>query len=88
MNEALMSFVNDPCTDSAALRARSATELWKMWLRVGWALLLRAAPPLSVWRQRAWERRMLAQMTERDLKDMRMTRHDAELESNKPFWKA
>jgi len=88
MNEALMPYTNDPWTDPAALRKRSVAELWGMWLRVVWALLLRAAPPLTVWRQRAWERRMLAQMTERDLHDMRMTRHDAKVESNKPFWKA
>jgi len=88
MNGTLVQYVNDPCTDPAALRARSAAELCGMWLRVGWALLLRAASPLAVWRQRAWERRMLAQMTERDLHDMRMTRHDAKVESNKPFWKA
>lgn len=88
MNGALVQYMNDACTDPTALQARSAADLWGMWLRVGWALLHRAAPPLTVWRQREWERRMLAQMTERDLKDIRFSRHDAKLESNKPFWKA
>jgi uncharacterized protein YjiS (DUF1127 family) len=88
MSGSLAQQVNDPCTDPAALQARSAADLWTMWLRVGRALLLRAAPPLTVWRQRAWERRMLAHMTERDLKDIGLTRQHAAWEINKPFWKA
>jgi len=87
MNEALMPYTNDPWTDPAALRKRSVAELWGMWLRVVWALLLRAAPPLTVWRQRAWERRELARMSERELGDIGVSRLDALLEINKPFWK-
>lgn len=88
MSGALVQYVNDPCTDPAALQARSAAQLWGMWLRVGRALLLRAAPPLTAWRQRAWERRMLAHMTERDLKDVGLTPQLAQNEINKPFWRA
>ena len=88
MSGALAQYANDPCTNPAALRVRSTAELWKMWLSVGWALLRRAAAPVAVWRQRAWERRVLAQMSEYELKDMRISRWQAMSESNKPFWKA
>lgn len=87
MNGILMRSGYDPCLDPASLRSRAAGDLWGMWLRVGRELLLRTAPPLSVWRNRARERRFLAQLTERDLKDMRMTPQDARWEMNKPFWK-
>ena len=88
MSGTLLHYVNDPCTDPAALQARSAAQLWGMWLRVGQALLLRAAPPVTAWRQRGWERRMLARMTERDLKDIGLTPPLARYEINKPFWRA
>jgi uncharacterized protein YjiS (DUF1127 family) len=39
------------------------------------------------WRRRATSRRDLANLSERDLWDLRLTRADAERESNKPFWR-
>jgi uncharacterized protein YjiS (DUF1127 family) len=88
MNGMLAGSAHDPCFDPAALRARPAAELWGLWLGVGRALLVSAGPPLAVWRQRARERRMLAYLTERDFKDMRMTPQDVRREINKPFWRA
>jgi uncharacterized protein YjiS (DUF1127 family) len=45
--------------------------------------------PLSIfalWRDRAKKRRQLAEMRERDLKDIGLTRLDAAKEVRKPFW--
>lgn len=45
--------------------------------------------PLSIfalWRDRAKKRRQLAEMCERDLKDIGLTRHDAAKEVRKSFW--
>ena len=39
------------------------------------------------WQQRAAEQRELAAMTERDLRDARLTRWDVEQEMAKPFWR-
>ena len=46
---------------------------------------------LAVWfrraRDRARDRDMLAQMSDRDLLDMRATRHEIQNELAKPFWR-
>jgi uncharacterized protein YjiS (DUF1127 family) len=87
MNGTTMRSAFDPCFDPASLRARPAEDLWRLWLRVGRELLLRAAPPLAIWRARAQERRMLAYMIERDFRDIGITPQQAKWEMNKPFWK-
>lgn len=38
--------------------------------------------------QRMRERRALAQLSDRDLWDIGLSRYDAEMESRKPFWRA
>lgn len=43
---------------------------------------------IALWRDRAKKRRQLAEMRERDLKDIGLTRLDANMEVRKPFWKA
>lgn len=43
---------------------------------------------LSLWRQRARERRELALLSARDLKDLGMTQGSARFEASKPFWRA
>ena len=48
------------------------------------ALLMRVA----AWQQRSAGRRELANLTERDLRDIGITRNEAEAEANKPFWEA
>jgi uncharacterized protein YjiS (DUF1127 family) len=40
------------------------------------------------WRSRNRERRDLARLTGRDLRDLGMTTSQAEFEINKPFWRA
>jgi uncharacterized protein YjiS (DUF1127 family) len=42
---------------------------------------------LRQWRRRARERGELAQLDDRMLKDIGLTRADAEFLSNKPFWR-
>lgn len=39
------------------------------------------------WRQRAADRRVLASMDERQLRDIGFSRIEAETEANKPFWR-
>jgi uncharacterized protein YjiS (DUF1127 family) len=48
------------------------------------ALLARMAE----WQQRSAGRRELINLTERDLRDIGITRTEAETEANKPFWQA
>jgi uncharacterized protein YjiS (DUF1127 family) len=40
------------------------------------------------WRRRLRSRRELATMSERSLRDVGLTRYDAAVESQKPFWRA
>jgi len=42
---------------------------------------------LSVWRRRAYDRRMLAAMSNRALQDIGLTRSDARREVGKPCWR-
>jgi uncharacterized protein YjiS (DUF1127 family) len=43
---------------------------------------------IAEWRRRARSRRELAALCDRCLRDMRITRYDADLEVRKPFWRA
>jgi len=43
---------------------------------------------IGVWRQRARERAALMAMSGRALQDIGITRWDARLEADKPFWRA
>ena len=48
-----------------------------------------AAPPsvmVKVWFQRARQRRQLAQLTDRELRDIGVTRVEAQAEAAKAFW--
>jgi uncharacterized protein YjiS (DUF1127 family) len=42
---------------------------------------------LKLWHERGRQRRALAALDERFLRDLGITRYDAEMESNKPFWR-
>jgi len=42
---------------------------------------------LDVWASRARERRLLAEMSERSLKDIGLSSYDALHEYRKPFWR-
>jgi uncharacterized protein YjiS (DUF1127 family) len=43
---------------------------------------------LATWRRRLRDRRALATMDERSLRDLGLTRYDAFYEARKPFWRA
>lgn len=49
--------------------------------------LRQALALFEVWRQRLSDRRALAQMDERALRDIGVTRCDALYEARKPFWR-
>jgi uncharacterized protein YjiS (DUF1127 family) len=42
---------------------------------------------LREWRRRSRDRRALAAMSDRSLRDIGVTRYDATFEVNKPFWR-
>ncbi|MCI4665445.1 MAG: DUF1127 domain-containing protein [Neomegalonema sp.] len=46
------------------------------------------APQLALWAQRRRTRRALAQLDERALRDVGLTRAEAMAEARKPFWRA
>ena len=48
----------------------------------GWIALLK------IWRRRAYERQVLATMSDAMLRDIGITRCDAMNEASKPFWRA
>jgi len=43
---------------------------------------------VKVWYQRAYQRRQLAQLGDGQLKDIGISREQAEVEAAKPFWQA
>ncbi|HXW41142.1 MAG TPA: DUF1127 domain-containing protein [Xanthobacteraceae bacterium] len=43
---------------------------------------------LREWRRRIRSRRELAAISERSLRDIGLTRYDADFETRKPFWRA
>lgn len=53
--------------------------------RRGW--LARLVATLHLWQRRARERRELAQLSERDLRDLRLTSVDVWHEISRPFWR-
>lgn len=67
---------------SGAAGGRSAgAALARRWLnRVGELLL--------IWAERSHQRRQLQLLTQRDLRDLNLTRGDVEQEASKPFWRS
>ena len=49
--------------------------------------LRRALTLFDLWRRRLRDRRALALMDERSLRDLGLTRYDALYEARKPFWR-
>ena len=54
----------------------------------GSGLLAQIGETIHVWRQRQQERRVLTQLTERDLHDVGISWSDVVYEAEKPFWRA
>jgi uncharacterized protein YjiS (DUF1127 family) len=50
-------------------------------------VLARMASELGEWRRRLRDRRALAAMSDRSLRDIGLTRYDADWEARKPFWR-
>ena len=53
----------------------------------GWGFLAQLGDTLHVWRQRQQDRRQLAELTNRDLQDIGLSRSDVVYEAEKPFWR-
>jgi uncharacterized protein YjiS (DUF1127 family) len=51
-------------------------------------VLARIGSELGEWRRRSRDRRALAAMSDRSLRDIGLTRYDADWEARKPFWRA
>jgi uncharacterized protein YjiS (DUF1127 family) len=51
-------------------------------------ILARMASEIREWRRRSRDRRALAAMSDRSLRDIGLTRYDADWEASKPFWRA
>lgn len=49
-------------------------------------LMHAACARIELWLDRARERRRLAQLTDRELRDIGLNRYEARQESRKPFW--
>ena len=47
----------------------------------------RMASEIREWRRRSRDRRALAAMSDRSLRDVGLTRYDADWEASKPFWR-
>ena len=64
---------------------------WKSWIKAGYALLVadmaRIAETLGKWQYRATWRIRLADLDDRLLKDIGITRAEADREIAKPFWR-
>lgn len=59
--------------------AKSLGRLRQIWTTV--------ETQLGKWERRSRERAWLAQMSDRELQDLRLSRHEAEVEASKPFWR-
>lgn len=62
----------------------TATMMRNTWL----AEMPSLAAKLALWRQRARGRAELARLGERELHDIGVSRAEASVEANKPFWQA
>ena len=51
-------------------------------------VLARIGSEIGAWRRRLRDRRELAAMSDRSLRDIGLTRYDADWEARKPFWRA
>jgi uncharacterized protein YjiS (DUF1127 family) len=54
----------------------------------GSGILAQLSETLHVWRERHWQRRELAQWTDRDMHDVGISWSDIANEVEKPFWRA
>jgi uncharacterized protein YjiS (DUF1127 family) len=67
------------------MAVHTAAQLGKCQLQQSW--LIRLADLVIDWAERARERRFLAELDDRALHDIGLSRSDAEREAAKPFWR-
>ena len=60
--------------------------LWRAWLAMGYALLTHGISAIGVWIERSRRRHELAQLSDRDLKDIGVTPEAVKRELRKPIW--
>ena len=66
--------------------AGSAAAFGGRWSRIRFSPLQGVFELLLAWQERAQQRHQLHQMSERELRDMGLSRADIEGECSKPFW--
>jgi uncharacterized protein YjiS (DUF1127 family) len=66
-------------------------DLWRVWWRVGRAIVLtsvqKARVHVRIWRDRERSRHLLTLLSQHELADMGLTPQQARWESSKPFWR-
>jgi len=88
MNESIERIGLAGTPDSASLGQLSSRELWRLGWRIVRTLARRCGSRVRVWQTRARDRRLMQRFTERDLRDMGLTRSQARPERVKPFWRS
>ncbi len=71
------TLIGNPSAAAAGTRRRLLQPGWARW----------ALARLRLWRQRARARAQLAQLSDRMLADIGISRAEAEFLANKPFWR-
>jgi uncharacterized protein YjiS (DUF1127 family) len=74
-------------TGPAAKRARREPHLVHRLVGTCAPLLRSTMQRLATWTERSRQRRELARLSYRDLRDIGLSRHDVESELRKPFWR-
>ena len=75
-----------PQADDSRLRRMPFVALWRLWWRVGRALLAVVLGTLSLWLARARERDDLSRLEPHMLRDIGVTEEQAGKEWKKAFW--
>ena len=67
---------------------KALVSLYEVWASLAAGIWARVGETLHLWRQRYRDRLELARLTERDLRDVGVSRSDIAHELEKPFWRA
>jgi uncharacterized protein YjiS (DUF1127 family) len=70
-----------------ASRSSDLSPLAWLWLRWLARCLARAIEAVAIWLDRSRQRRRLGELDDRMLRDIGLTRADAWVEAEKPFWR-
>jgi len=72
--------------EAGGLSRLPVAVLWHLWLATGRALPAMGLATLRAWMHRSRQRRRLAELTDRELDDIGISRDAAMREAGKPFW--